>query len=214
MGCGNRVARRLCRQGPRYWWRYRPDIGRGLPKRRERGGHLRQIRQAGFPRPRHLDDRRSGQTGGAAVHPRADRQCALRRAGRCGRDCSRTSCMRAAWSDRRARAAWFRRWPSPAHHACIPVAGLGIKPDEVPAILQRGERVLSRREAAGYGQGRVPPRISPSRSTPATPKASGNPARRSRPISPGRYPSAEEACDGVSRGALPRQHQSRRTRRA
>jgi len=28
----------------------------------------------------------------------------------------------------------------------------GIKPDEVPAILQRGERVLSRREAAGYGQ--------------------------------------------------------------
>lgn len=29
----------------------------------------------------------------------------------------------------------------------------GIRPDEVPAILQRGERVLSRREAAGYGQG-------------------------------------------------------------
>jgi len=29
----------------------------------------------------------------------------------------------------------------------------GIKPDEVPAILQRGERVLSRREAAGYGKG-------------------------------------------------------------
>ena len=28
---------------------------------------------------------------------------------------------------------------------------VGLKPDEVPAILQRGERVLSRREAAGYG---------------------------------------------------------------
>jgi hypothetical protein len=28
----------------------------------------------------------------------------------------------------------------------------GLRPDEVPAILQRGERVLSRREAAGYGQ--------------------------------------------------------------
>jgi hypothetical protein len=28
----------------------------------------------------------------------------------------------------------------------------GLKPDEVPAILQRGERVLSRREAGGYGQ--------------------------------------------------------------
>jgi hypothetical protein len=37
----------------------------------------------------------------------------------------------------------------------------GIKPDEVPAILQRGERVLSRREAAGYGQGTSPtPNIS------------------------------------------------------
>jgi lambda family phage tail tape measure protein len=29
----------------------------------------------------------------------------------------------------------------------------GLKPDEVPAILQRGERVLSRREAAGYSRG-------------------------------------------------------------
>ena len=27
----------------------------------------------------------------------------------------------------------------------------GLRPDEVPAILQRGERVLSRREAAGDG---------------------------------------------------------------
>ena len=38
-----------------------------------------------------------------------------------------------------------------------PAAGVKIacrntlRPDEVPAILQRGERVLSRREAAGYG---------------------------------------------------------------
>jgi hypothetical protein len=31
----------------------------------------------------------------------------------------------------------------------------GIKPDEVPAILQRGERVLSRNEARGYGQASV-----------------------------------------------------------
>jgi tape measure domain-containing protein len=29
----------------------------------------------------------------------------------------------------------------------------GLRPDEVPAILQRGERVLSRREATGYGTG-------------------------------------------------------------
>lgn len=32
----------------------------------------------------------------------------------------------------------------------------GLRPDEVPAILQRGERVLSRREAAGYGQTGAP----------------------------------------------------------
>jgi hypothetical protein len=32
----------------------------------------------------------------------------------------------------------------------------GLRPDEVPAILQRGERVLSRREAAGYGQAGAP----------------------------------------------------------
>ena len=29
----------------------------------------------------------------------------------------------------------------------------GLRPDEVPAILQRGERVLSRREAQSYGAG-------------------------------------------------------------
>ena len=29
----------------------------------------------------------------------------------------------------------------------------GLRPDEVPAILQRGERVLNRHEAAGYGRG-------------------------------------------------------------
>ena len=29
----------------------------------------------------------------------------------------------------------------------------GLRPDEVPTILQRGERVLNRREAANYGRG-------------------------------------------------------------
>ena len=32
----------------------------------------------------------------------------------------------------------------------------GLKPDEVPAILQKGERVLNRREAKGYGQSSTP----------------------------------------------------------
>ena len=31
----------------------------------------------------------------------------------------------------------------------------GLKSDEVPAILQRGERVLSRKETKGYGSGGV-----------------------------------------------------------
>ena len=29
----------------------------------------------------------------------------------------------------------------------------GLRPDEVPAILQKGERVLNRREATQYGKG-------------------------------------------------------------
>jgi hypothetical protein len=32
----------------------------------------------------------------------------------------------------------------------------GIKPDEVPAILQKGERVLSRRESTAYGKSSAP----------------------------------------------------------
>ena len=32
----------------------------------------------------------------------------------------------------------------------------GLRPDEVPAILQKGERVLNRREAQGYGQSSAP----------------------------------------------------------
>jgi hypothetical protein len=35
----------------------------------------------------------------------------------------------------------------------------GLRPDEVPAILQRGERVLSRREATGYGNGGDAPAV-------------------------------------------------------
>jgi len=35
----------------------------------------------------------------------------------------------------------------------------GLKPDEVPAILQRGERVLSRREAAAYGAASATPPV-------------------------------------------------------
>ena len=40
----------------------------------------------------------------------------------------------------------------------------GLAPDEVPAILQRGERVLSRREARDYGRGEAgaPTSTSPS----------------------------------------------------
>ena len=38
-----------------------------------------------------------------------------------------------------------------ARHACTLAAGPGLRPDEVPTILQRGERVLNRRDAAQYG---------------------------------------------------------------
>jgi hypothetical protein len=54
---------------------------------------------------------------------------------------------------------------SPGQHRFVPAAAFagaprlhaggwaGLAPDEVPAILQRGERVLSRREARDYGRG-------------------------------------------------------------
>ncbi|SEG35912.1 hypothetical protein SAMN05421751_1435 [Jhaorihella thermophila] len=45
---------------------------------------------------------------------------------------------------------------APRMHAGGAVGGptwAGLRPDEVPAILQRGERVLSRREARSYGAG-------------------------------------------------------------
>jgi hypothetical protein len=35
----------------------------------------------------------------------------------------------------------------------------GLRPDEVPAILQRGERVLSRREAAAAARGSSAPTV-------------------------------------------------------
>jgi hypothetical protein len=59
--------------------------------------------------------------------------------------------MRAAWSAPPVPAGWSR----PGLRQCPAHASggwAGLRPDEVPAILQRGERVLSRREAAGYGQ--------------------------------------------------------------
>ena len=59
---------------------------------------------------------------------------------------------------------------SPGQHRFVPAAAFagaprlhaggwaGLAPDEVPAILQRGERVLSRREARDYGRGEPGPR--------------------------------------------------------
>lgn len=75
---------RLRRQGPQHRRRYRERTGLCLYLCRERCGRVRKNRQAGFPRLGHLDDRRSGQAGGTALHPGPHRQRALRRAGRRG----------------------------------------------------------------------------------------------------------------------------------
>jgi hypothetical protein len=56
----------------------------------------------------------------------------------------------------------------------------GLRPDEVPAILQRGERVLSRARRAATAAGRQRDNVT---SMPATPRASGSRGRRSRPTS-------------------------------
>ncbi len=100
-----------------------------------------------------LDDRRSGEAGGAALHPRPHRQRPVGRARRRRRSArQRPACGRRRRS-RRAGTHRARRWPSPARRGCTPAAGPGSRPDEVPAILQRGERVLSRREAASHDPG-------------------------------------------------------------
>ncbi len=66
------------------------DIGQALVGAfhlgRECRGRVRQDRQARLPRSGHVDDRRSGQAGGPALHPRADCQRAVGSAWRCGRD--------------------------------------------------------------------------------------------------------------------------------
>ena len=81
---GHRRAGGPCREGARHRRRHRPGAGRGLHLGRERGGRLRQDRQARLPRHGRLDDRRSGEAGGAALHPRPDRQRPVGRARRRG----------------------------------------------------------------------------------------------------------------------------------
>lgn len=88
---------------------------------------------------------------------------------------------RAADACRRHRGRWGRTQP-------------GLAADEVPAILQRGERVLSRDEARAWLRFRA---ASPSRSWRATRKASASRAPRSPPISPVRSPRDDAACEGA-----------------
>ena len=144
-----------------------------------------------------------GEAGGAALHPRPHRQRAVGRAGR-------------------------RRWHLRQHPACGrhgriagpgphgPGAGLCQCPAHACRRLGRDQaRRGSGDPAAGRAGSVAPrgrgiwPRASPARppstspSWPATPKASGNRARRSRPTSPARCPWAGGACDGVPRGRFP-----------
>ena len=212
-GRRDRHARRLCRQGARHRRRYRQRTGRCLHLGRERRGRVREDRQARLPRSGHLDDRRSGQAGGAALHPRPDRQCAVGRAGRCG------------WHLRQHPACrWHGRIAGPGPHG--PGHGLCRCPAHACGRLGRdqarrgsGDPATRRAGSLAPRGGRLrprpgAPRPSMSPSWPATPKASGNRARRSRPTSPAPCRSAGGACDGVSRGPVPRQHQPRGARRA
>ena len=78
----HRCAGRLRRQGARYWRGHRQCSGRSLPKRRECHRRLREDRQGRLPRPRHVDDRRSGQARCPPLHPRPDCERSFRSAGR------------------------------------------------------------------------------------------------------------------------------------
>jgi hypothetical protein len=207
-GHGSAVG--LRQQGPRDRRRHRPEPRRRLPVGRERGGPVREDRQAELPRPRHLAAGRSRPAGGAAVHPRADRQCALRRVWPARAASSPTSCMRAAWSDRPGPRAWSRPWPSPLRRGCMAAAWPGFATTRCPRSCSAASGCCrgARRRATARAAGSTSP------SWPATPRASGSRARRSRPTSPAPCRSGGGACDGVSRGPVSRQHQPRRAGRA
>ena len=76
----DRGGPRLRRQGEGDRPGHRRRAGQRLPRRRGRGGRVREDRQARHARPRHLDPRRPRQGLGAALRAGADRQCARRRA--------------------------------------------------------------------------------------------------------------------------------------
>ena len=65
---------------------------------------------------------------------------------------------------RRRRSGSCRRSPSPARRGLHAGGVAGLRPDEVPAILQRGERVLSRRGDPGLRAGAGRAAASPSTS--------------------------------------------------
>ena len=150
---GHRRAGGPCREGARHRRRHRPGAGRGLHLGRERRGRLRQDRQARLPR--------HGQSMIADLAKLAARRFILgpianalsgALGGAGGLFAERPACGRHRRS-RRAGIAWSRRWPSPARRGMHAGGWAGLAPDEVPAILQRGERVLSRREARDYDPG-------------------------------------------------------------
>ena len=121
------------------------DAGRRLHLGRECRGRVRQNRQARLPRSGHLDDRRSRQTGGAALHPRPDRQCAVRRAGRCGWHVRRHPAFRRHGRDRRARRM-------------VPAMAFANAPAHAFRRLGRAEARRGARDPAARRAGSVAPR--------------------------------------------------------
>lgn len=131
-------------QGPRRDPDLRLHLGREcLPHLR----HHRQVRlQVADLVDSRISRRSPSRTRSCSCWPTGSRAASARS--------SPPSSTQAAWSAPPVPAAWCLRWPLRARPSCTMAAGPGCDRTEVPAILQRGERVLSRAEvASGVGRG-------------------------------------------------------------
>ena len=118
----DRGGARLRRQGEGDRPGHRRRAGQRLPRRRGRGGRVREDRQARDARPRHLDPRRPRQGLGAALRAGADRQRARRRARQPRAGLRQRAARRRHGGRHRRRSGSSRRSPSPARRGCMAVA--------------------------------------------------------------------------------------------
>ena len=180
------------REGPRQG--HRRDAGRRLPQRRGGGRRVREDRQARRARassPRSSPTSPSSRRGSSSSAPLAS-ALSGGAGGGLGAGASPPCCTPAAWpAPGRCGSSTAPPSRAPRLHAGTP-PGCGRTSTDDPAARRAGAEPARDR---GLRAGALRRRRRSSTSCPATPRASGSRAPRSRATSPGRSPSDEGACD-------------------